>query len=155
MAGNCQPQLQLQDCRISAAALQRRFANAWCAWHLVRGVAAQGDEIRNLYWIDAISRPNLVWTCARHLARADGVEDDGAIGGKLKCVAVAARDEDGAPSPFFFCGSGGEKIVCLEAWRFRILKAAGSDKFRQDLKLLDQSVVAGLKTAPLLLVLPN
>ena len=116
-------------------------ANAWCAWHLVRGVAAQGDEIRNLLGIDAIPRTNLGGTNTRDLASADGVEDAGAIGGKLKCVTVPARNEDSAPSPFFFGGSGGEKIIRLEARRFRILEAAGGNNFRQHLKLLEQGIV--------------
>ena len=116
-------------------------ADARCARHLVGGIAAQGDEIRNLRRIDAIPRANLGGTDTRHLAGTDGIEDGGAVGGKLERVAVAARDEDSAPAPFFFGGSGGEKIIRLEARRFRILKAAGSNKFRQHLKLLKQRVV--------------
>lgn len=60
---------------------------------------------------------------------------------KLERVAVAARNEDGAAPLFFGCGSGGEKIICLEAWRFRILKAAGGHEIRQDFKLLKHGVV--------------
>ena len=46
------------------------------------------------------------------------------------------------PTPLlFFCGGGGQKIVCLEARGLRILKAAGGDKVRQHLQLLEQSVV--------------
>ena len=45
------------------------------------------------------------------------------------------------PSLFFFRRSGGEKIIRLEARRFRILKTAGGNKFRQHLKLLDHGVI--------------
>ena len=102
-------------------------ADAWRARDFVGGVTTQGDQIRNLYWIDAISRPNLVWTYARHLARADWIENGGAVGSKLETVAVAARNENRAAALFFFGGSSGEKIICLEARRFRILKAACGD----------------------------
>ena len=47
-----------------------------------------------------------------------------AVGGKLESIAIAAHNEDGAAALFFFCGSCGEKIICLEAPRFHILKAA-------------------------------
>ena len=40
-----------------------------------------------------------------------------------------------------FAAAAGEKIIRLEARRFRILKAAGGDEFRQHLELLDQGVV--------------
>jgi hypothetical protein len=53
----------------------------------------------------------------------------------------AARNEDGAAALFFRCGSGGEKIIRLEAGRFHILKAAGGNKFRQHIKLLKQGIV--------------
>ena len=45
------------------------------------------------------------------------------------------------PLAFCFCGNGGEKIICLEARRFRILEAAGGNKFGQHLKLLKQGVI--------------
>jgi hypothetical protein len=61
--------------------------------------------------------------------------------GELKRVAVAARNEDSAPSPFFFCGSGGEKIIRLEARRLRVLKAACGNKVREHLKLFNHGVV--------------
>jgi hypothetical protein len=52
-----------------------------CTGHLVGGIAAQGDEIRNLLGIDAIALTNLGGTDTRHLACTDGVEDGGAVGG--------------------------------------------------------------------------
>ena len=56
-------------------------------------------------------------------------------------VAVTARDEDSAATLLFFSGSSGEKVIRLEAWRVRILKAAGGYELRQHLELLKQSVV--------------
>jgi site-specific DNA recombinase len=35
-------------------------ADAGGTWNFVRGITAQGDGIRNLFWIDAISRANFV-----------------------------------------------------------------------------------------------
>ena len=60
---------------------------------------------------------------------------------KLERVAVTARDEDSTTALLFFGGSGGKKIIRLETRRFRILKAASSNKLRQPLKLLKQGVV--------------
>ena len=40
------------------------------------------------------------------------------------------------PRSLFFGGSCGEKIIGLEARRFRILKTAGGNKFWQHLELL-------------------
>jgi Glycosyl hydrolase family 1 len=50
--------------------------------------------------------------------------DGGAVRGKLERVAVAARNEHGTAALFFLWGSGGEKIIRLEARRFCILEAA-------------------------------
>jgi len=116
-------------------------ANARCARQLVGGITAQGDKIRNLPGIDAISRANFGWIDTRHLASADGIEDGGTIRGKLERVAVATRYKDAATTPFFRRCSGSEKIIRLVTRRFRIPKAAGGNKFRQHLKLLEQGVV--------------
>ncbi len=102
-------------------------ANAGCARHLVRGIAAQCDKIRNLPGIDAIPRANLSGTDPCHLARSDGIENGGVVRGKLEGVAVTARNEGDAAALFFRCGSSREKIIRLEAGRFRILEAAGGN----------------------------
>jgi hypothetical protein len=60
---------------------------------------------------------------------------------ELECIAVAARNEDSTAALLFRCGSGREKIIRLEARRFRILKSAGGNKFRQHIELLEQGVV--------------
>jgi hypothetical protein len=99
-------------------------SNSRCAWESVGGIAAQGYKIRNLSRFDAIPHTNLGGTDARPLAGTDRIEDGGAVRGKLERVAVAARNEYGAAALFFCCGSGSEKIIRLEAGRFRILKAA-------------------------------
>jgi hypothetical protein len=116
-------------------------SNPRCAWQLIGGIAAQGDEIRNLLGLDAIPRSNLSGIDTRHLARADRIKNGRAMRGKLKRVAVAARNKHSTAAPFFLCSSGGKKIIRLEAWRFRILETAGGNKFRQHIELLEQSVV--------------
>ena len=105
------------------------------------GIPAQGDEIRNLFGIDAIARAYLIGTDARHLASTNWIEDSGAVRGELECVAVAARDEDSAAALLFFRGSGGEKIIRLEACRLSILKAAGGYKFWQHIELFKDGVI--------------
>jgi hypothetical protein len=50
------------------------------------------------------------------------MENSGAVGGKLERVAITACNEDDTVAFFFFCRSSGEKIICLEARRLRILK---------------------------------
>ena len=52
-----------------------------------------------------------------------------------------ARYEDTTAAFLFRCGSGREKIIRLEARRFRVLKSAGGNKFRQHIELLEQGVV--------------
>ena len=65
------------------------------------GIAAQGDEIRNLRWFDTVPGADLCRVDARHLTSADGIKDGGAIRGKLKRVAIAACNEN-ATAAFFF-----------------------------------------------------
>ena len=117
----------------TAVSLQKRrsagCANARCARHLVRGIAAQGDKIRNLPGVDAISRANFGGIDTRHLAGANWIEDGDAVRGKLEGVTVAARNEDSAAALFFLCGSRGKKIIRLKARCLRILKTAGGNKF--------------------------
>src|SRR5262245_26723513 len=88
-----------------------------------------------------IPRADLGRTNTRHLTSADGVKDGGALRGKLKRVAIPARNEDGATASFFNRGCGCEKIVRLVASSFCILKAASRDEFRDEIELLNQSVI--------------
>jgi hypothetical protein len=53
-------------------------ADAWHARDFVGSVTTQGDEIRNLSRIDAITLSNFVGANACHLACADRVENGGA-----------------------------------------------------------------------------
>jgi len=76
----------------TAMALQHQSRQPQVHRQLIGGIAAQRDEIRNLPGIDAIPRANLGWIDARHLAGAYGIEDGGAIRGKLERIAVAARN---------------------------------------------------------------
>ena len=56
-------------------------------------------------------------------------------------VAVTARDKNRAAELFLLRGSGGKKIIRLEARHLRIVKAAGGNEFRQHQKLLEQGIV--------------
>jgi hypothetical protein len=67
----------------------------------VRGVAAQGDEVRHLLGIDAIALADFLRTDTRRLSRAQGIEDRRALRGELECVAVAARDKRNAAALLF------------------------------------------------------
>jgi hypothetical protein len=114
-----------------AVSLQQR-----CARHLVGGIAAQGDKIRDLGRIDAIPRANLRGADTRNLACADGIKDGGEVRGELERIAVAARN-DHAAALLFRGGGSRKKIICLEPRRFQILKSAGGNKFRQHIELLE------------------
>jgi hypothetical protein len=67
----------------TAVSLQQRCstgcAHPRCARHLVGGIAAQGDKIRDLGGVDAIPRANLGRADTRHLACADGIKDSGMV----------------------------------------------------------------------------
>jgi hypothetical protein len=133
-----------QDFETSISSQQRcgtGCAYPRCARHLVGGIPTQGDKIRDLGGIDAISGANLGGADTRHLACADGIKDAGMVRGQLERIAIAARNENSATALFFRCGGGREKIIRLKARRLRILKSAGGNKFRQHIELLEQGVV--------------
>jgi hypothetical protein len=71
-ATSCQRSFQ------AAISLQQRRctsrAYAGRPWHLVGRIAAQRDEIRNLFRIDAIPRANFGGTHTCHFAGTDGIE---------------------------------------------------------------------------------
>src|SRR5882724_3458473 len=69
------------------------------------------------------------------------MQDRGAVGGELKRVAVAARDEGLAAAPLLGGDRSGEEIVGFVAGRLGEPKAAGRDKLRQYVELLDDLVV--------------
>ena len=54
-------------------------ANPRCARHLVGGIAAQGDKIRDLGRIDAVSCANLGGTDTRNFTCADRLKDGGMV----------------------------------------------------------------------------
>ena len=108
---------------------------------LIGGIAAQGDEVRNLRRIDAVARADLSRTDPRQFTPSDGVKDGGAIRGELKRVTVPARNEDSAAAFFLRLRRRGKKIIRLEARRLRILKSASSDEFWDAVQLLKQRLV--------------
>ena len=125
-------------------AQQRRRAgctNTAGSGQLVRRVTAQRDEIRDLPGIHPIPRADLGRTDARHLARAHGIEDRGAAGGKLKSVTITARDQGRSAAPLLRSRRGGQEIIRFVTRGLRIRKAACGHEFRQDRELLEQGVV--------------
>ena len=62
-------------------------------------------------------------------------------GGELECIAVAARDEDGAAPPLFGRDRGGKEVVGFVPGRLGIRKTACGDEFGQHVKLLEQFVI--------------
>ncbi len=107
----------------------------------VRRIAAQRDEIRHLFGLDAIAFAHLGRADARHLAGAYGVQDQRPAGRELVGIAVAARNERMAAAPLLRRGCRCEEIVGLVTRRLGIGEAAGRDQFRQDVELLDQLLV--------------
>jgi hypothetical protein len=67
----------------TAVSLQQRCSTCCpyprCARHLVGGIAAQGDKIRDLGRIDAISCANLGGTDTRNFTCADRLKDGGMV----------------------------------------------------------------------------
>src|SRR5215467_733256 len=129
----------------TAISLQQRCSTSCayprCARHLVGGIAAQGNKVRDLDGIDAIPCANLSGADPRDFACAEGIKDCGVVRCELERVAVATRNEDSTPTLLFRRGGGREKIIRLKARRLRILKSAGGNKLRQHVKLLEQRVV--------------
>jgi len=69
------------------------------------------------------------------------MQDGDGVGGKLKGVAVAARDQS-LPFASRFLGDGrGKEVVGFIARPFGIGEATGSSKFRKHVQLLDQLVI--------------
>jgi hypothetical protein len=59
----------------------------------------------------------------------------------LKCIAVAGSDKCPSFAPGFCRDGGGEEVVSLVTGFLGTGEAAGCDKLREDLQLLDQFVV--------------
>ena len=91
--------------------------------------------------INAVSLAHLYWSDSRHLAPAHGKKNGDTFGSELKGIAVAAGNESFAASLLFSGGSGGQKIIRLEARRLRVLKAACRNKLGQYMQLFDQRIV--------------
>ena len=79
--------------------------------------------------IDAISLAHLCRSDARDFPCAHGKKDCGPIGGELEGITVSTGNENGSAPLFFRGGSGGQKIIRLEARRLCILQ--GSARRRQ------------------------
>jgi len=55
-------------------------------------IAAERNEVRHLFWIDAISLPDLFGPNARNFAAPRRVQDRCAWRGELKSIPIAVRD---------------------------------------------------------------
>ncbi len=91
--------------------------------------------------IDAISLAHLCRSDARDFPCAHGKKDCGPIGGELEGITVSTGNENGSAPLFFRGGSGGQKIIRLEARRLCILKTACRNKLGQYMELFDQRIV--------------
>src|SRR5262245_35217483 len=91
--------------------------------------------------IDSVAQTDLGWTDAGDLARTNRIKNRGAGGGKLKCIAVAACDQNRATPPLLGRGRGGKKVVGLISGCLGIRKTARGDEFGQYVKLFEQFVI--------------
>ena len=91
--------------------------------------------------INTVSFAHLYWPDPCQLAPAHGKKNRDAVGSKLKGIAVAAGNESFATSLLFGGGCGGQKIIRLEARRFRIQKAACRNELGQNIELFEQRIV--------------
>jgi len=107
----------------------------------VRRVTAKRNEIRHLLGIDIIPLADFCRTNSGDLACAHRENDRRIVGCELKRVAVTACHDSRSATALLSRDRGGEEIIRLVARRFRIGKAARSNKFRQNIELFNQCVV--------------
>ena len=69
------------------------------------------------------------------------MQDGDGVRRQLKRVPVAARDQSLPFAPRLLGNGCGKEVVGFIARRFGIGEATGSDKFREDVQLLDQLVI--------------
>ena len=91
--------------------------------------------------INAVSLAHFYWPDPRHFAPTHGKKNSDTFGSELKGIAVAAGNESFAASLLFRGGSGGQKIIRLEARHLRVLKAACPNKLGQNIELFEQRIV--------------
>ena len=117
----------------------RLGADAARAGKLVRGIAAQGDEIRHLLGLDAVALAHLRRADAGDLAHAArGLEDGHGRGGQLERVAVGGRDERLPAAGRLGVGGGSQKVVRLVSGPFGDGEAEGRHQLGQERQLLEQ-----------------
>ena len=131
-------------------------ADAACARDLVRGVAAERDEVRDLLRLDAVPLADLGRPDPRDLAHAaHRLQDRHVVGDQLERVAVRRRDER-RPAPRSLGGHGGaEEVVRLEARRLAAHDPARLEQPRRKVELLEElgvelaaGLVAGQQLVP-------
>jgi hypothetical protein len=117
------------------------WPDSGCARQVVRGIAAERNEVRHLVWIDAVSLPDLFRPNARDFAAPRRIEDRCTRRGELKRIPIAARHQCGAACTLLSGNCGGEKVVRLVPRGFGVRKPKRGDKFGQDVQLLNQIII--------------
>ena len=82
------------------------------------------------------------------LAGAHRLQDHRSVRRQLEGVAVAARYDRGAATPFFLHDRGSEEVVGLVSGRLCGGEPAGGDELRHDIELIEQ---LGVEDAPALI----
>src|SRR5205807_1989767 len=109
------------------------------AWEPVRGIAAQGDEVRHLLRLDAVA--------LAHLGRADArqfgdspyrLQDRRVLAGELESVAVGGRHESRAATALLDGDGSGEEVVRLVPGRLSVREPERGDELRELVELLDE-----------------
>ena len=109
------------------------------AGYLVRGIAAQRNEIWDLSRLDPITVSYLCRTDARHLTRLDGLKNGGLSRGQLISIAIARCDNDGPP-PLFLGNRRRKKVIGFVAGSLGVGEPTGRDELWQDVELIASSV---------------
>src|SRR5262245_42150951 len=107
------------------------------AGYLVRGIAAQRNEIRNLRRLHPIALAHLRRTDPRHLTRLDRLKNGGPCGGQLIGITVARCDNDRPPA-LLLGNRRRKKIIGFVAGSLGVSEPAGRDERRQDVELIDE-----------------
>ena len=130
---------RLQRAVLGEQRRRRLRADALRARELVGRVAAQGDEVRHLLGLDAVSLAHLAGPDPRELGDAlDRLEDGRPLADELERVAVGGGDERLAAACLLLGDRGGEEIVRLVARLLPGDEPERPDELRQEVELLEQ-----------------
>ena len=131
--------------RLPCCAQHRRsglLAHAAGAGDLVRGIAAERDEVGHLRRLDAVALTHLGRPDAgERPAAALWLEHRRALADELEHVAVSARDERLAAACLLVRDRRGNEVVRLVAVALRDREAERRDELRGEVELLEQVLV--------------